>query len=244
MSDSKLSVGLAAVLLAFSGSVQAQDKPAQPAAAPEAKPAAKPAAKPGAKPDKPEKAEQPEKEADLMHLRNPCRPGPNIHPLDVKRFVGTWKVKSSSTTSLCQDGFILEHPDPATLTLFVLSKHPTSDLGSDDGDCQFLWGVEGRELKAEHGQICHQTFPDGGKLEVGLIEAGGTLQCDGTAKDSIEVSVTLTGADGVAKTCLVTIEETLEKIEDTQAQQRKLASKSAAKASSKYVRAVTRAAKK
>lgn len=131
------------------------------------------------------------------------------HRADIDRFVGSWKVTHSATTSACQDGFVLEHPDPSTITRFNLDYGDTSDLKSDDGDCSFTWYVQDRELRAQAGQFCNQDLPDGSQVQVGLIYAHGTLQPDGSAKDSIFISVTLDPKEGESRTCLVTIEETL-----------------------------------
>lgn len=137
---------------------------------------------------------------------------PGQHKKDVEAFVGSWQVKHSATTSACQDAFLLEHPDPSTISLFHLDLGTTTDLVSDDGDCSFTWYVQGGELRARAGQFCMQELPDTSEVEVGLIYAHGSLQSDGTAEDSILVSVTLYPAEGTARTCLVTIEETLVKI--------------------------------
>jgi hypothetical protein len=138
-----------------------------------------------------------------------CDEPTTSHSKNVQRFIGTWIVSAAVTTSACQDDLIQELPDLNTVTPFVLTPGLDSDLVSDDGGCSFKWNVEGRELKAEAGQICVRPLSDGGRLNVGLIYANGTLQCDGSTKDSILVTVSLQPKNAPQRTCLVFMQETL-----------------------------------
>lgn len=166
---------------------------------------------------------------------------PGQHKKDLQAFVGTWRVTKNVTTSACQDEFLLEHVDPSTLTLFHLALGETSDLASNDGDCSFNWHVNGKHMTADAGQFCNQDLGDGAGVEVGLIHAQGTVQPDGSAKDSILVSVTLRPATGTPRTCLVTIEEALTRIPEGEVSKAEPQAKArAVRSSTKYARPLMR----